>query len=296
MSQAPAISIQNLRKDFPSGLRGLVVRAVDSLSLEVRKNEIFGLLGPNGSGKSTTIKVLLGLLNPNQGEVRIFGQSANRVESRRLVGYLPEAPYFYRYLTGMELVCHFARLSGMTHKKERRERALNVIEKVGLEDARDRPIRTYSKGMLQRIGLAQALVQDPPLLILDEPTAGVDPIGAAEMARIILRLKEEGKTVLLCSHLLSQVENLCDRVAVLHRGHLLAEGSLDSLLTEQSRSWRIDGVDPDKVPAMEAALRTQLGQGVRLSPLGLRLDDYFLNLVGKADLAAQPESAEENSK
>jgi ABC-2 type transport system ATP-binding protein len=283
MSLRTAISIKNLRKDFPSGLRGLIVRAVDDLSLEIKENEIFGLLGPNGSGKSTTIKAILGLLKATQGTISIFGQDCSRVATRELIGYLPEAPYFYRYLSGRELVLLFARLSGISNKKERSERADKVIEIVGLTDACNRPVKTYSKGMLQRIGLAQALVQDPPLLILDEPTAGVDPIGASGIADIIRRLKAEGKTVILCSHLLSQVESLCDRVAVLHRGHLLAEGPLDQLLTEESQFLQIEGLPAAKLPEAQQLLTERFGPAVKLDRLGLRLDEYFLNLVQKAD-------------
>lgn len=283
MKTKTAISIKGLRKDFPSGLRGLIVRAVDDLNLEIKENEIFGLLGPNGSGKSTTIKILLGLLNPTRGEASIFDQPSDKVAARRLIGYLPEAPYFYRYLSGRELVMLFARLSGLQEKSAREKRADEIIELVGLKDAQKRPIKTYSKGMLQRIGLAQALVQNPPLVILDEPTAGVDPIGAAGISDIVRNLKANGKTVLLCSHLLSQVESLCDRVAVLNKGKLLAEGPLGSLLTEQSESLRIDGLNEQQRAQATQLLNEKFGNQVTTAPLGLRLDEFFLNLVKSAD-------------
>ena len=219
-----AISIKNLTKDFSVGMRGVKLRAVDNLNLEIRDNEIFGLLGPNGSGKSTTIKIILGLLEASAGQCEIFGNPSSTVAARRSVGFLPEAPYFYRYLSGRELVRFYARICGVKRRKIRK-RVDEVIEMVGLTEAAHRRVGDYSKGMLQRIGLAQALVHDPQLVILDEPTAGVDPIGSASIAKIIINLKKRGKTVLLCSHLLAQVEGLCDRVAILHRGKLIRMSS-----------------------------------------------------------------------
>jgi ABC-2 type transport system ATP-binding protein len=202
----PAIEIHGLVKDFAVGLRGLRLRAVDHVTLAVRPGEVFGLLGPNGSGKSTTIKLLLGLLEPTAGGCAIFGVPSGRVEARRDVGYLPEAPNFYRFLTGRELVAFYGRMCGLA-SAALRERVDEVVALVGLAGAADRRVGTYSKGMLQRIGLAQALVHDPRLLILDEPTAGVDPVGSAEMANLILGLKARGKTVLITSHLLGQIED-----------------------------------------------------------------------------------------
>ena len=221
-------------KDFAVGLRGLRLRAVDHVSLAVRPGEVFGLLGPNGSGKSTTIKLLLGLLEPTAGECTIFGAPSGKVEARRDVGYLPEAPNFYRFLTGRELVTFYGRMCGLAGAALR-ERVDEVIALVGLAGAADRRVGTYSKGMLQRIGLAQALVHDPRLLILDEPTAGVDPVGSAEISELILALKARGKTVLITSHLLGQIEELCDRVAILDRGRLVAEGRVADLAGDQGR-------------------------------------------------------------
>ena len=215
--EPPAIEIRGLVKDFAVGLRGLRLRAVDHVSLVVRPGEVFGLLGPNGSGKSTTIKVLLGLLEPTAGACAVFGVPSGRVEARREVGYLPEAPNFYRFLNGRELVEFYGRMCGLSGPGLA-ARVAEVVALVGLAGAADRRVGTYSKGMLQRIGLAQALVHDPRLLILDEPTAGVDPVGSAEMAELILSLKARGKTVLITSHLLGQIEELCDRVAILDRG------------------------------------------------------------------------------
>ena len=202
-----AICIQNLTKDFAVGMRGKKLRAVDDLCLEVGDNEIFGLLGPNGSGKSTTIKIILGLLEASKGTCEIYGRPSKLVDARRSVGFLPEAPYFYRYLTGRELVRYYARIC-MVPRVKIDSAVDSVIKLVGMTEAADRRVGTYSKGMLQRIGLAQSLVHDPQLVILDEPTAGVDPLGSAAIAEIVRELKRRGKTVLLSSHLLALIEGL----------------------------------------------------------------------------------------
>jgi len=238
-----AIEVLGLSKDFPVSIRGASVRAVDCLNLCIDEGTVYGLLGPNGSGKSTTIKAILGLLEPTAGETRIFGVSSKNPASRRVVGYLPEAPYFQGFLTGRELLYYFGKLSGVD-RSEIAPRASSLLKRVGLEDAGDRRISGYSKGMLQRIGLAQSLMGDPKLLILDEPTAGVDPVGSSEIGVLIRELKEEGKTILLCSHLLSQVETVCDRVAIMGKGRLLVEGSIDELMAKRSGdSFRVDGLD-----------------------------------------------------
>ena len=199
------ILIRNLRKTFPLKWRRGSVVAIDHLDLEVRRGEVFGLLGPNGSGKRTTLKVLLGLLRPTEGEVRLFGESVATVACRRRLGYLPESPYFYKFLSGEETLRFFGRICGMGGQELER-RVDELIELVGLEHGRYRPLSGYSKGMLQRIGLAQALLHDPELLLLDEPTAGVDPLGSREMKDLILELKRRGKTIVLSSHLLDQVK------------------------------------------------------------------------------------------
>ena len=247
-----AISIQGVSKDFriPGSKRRL--RAVDALNLEIEKGSVFGLLGPNGSGKSTTIKMALGLVRPSQGRCEILGKSSLEPCARMGIGYLPEAPYFQRFLTGRELLFYFGKLSGV-RKSDLEDRVDALLRRVGLDDAGDRRVGGYSKGMLQRIGLAQAMVGNPELLILDEPTAGVDPIGAADIASIIREVREEGKTVLLCSHLLSQVETLCDRAAILVKGKLALEGSVESLTAAtDSSSARIDGLTIDSRRQLEA--------------------------------------------
>jgi len=280
-----AISIQGLVKDFAVGIGGKKLRAVDHLSLEIGRNEIFGLLGPNGCGKSTTIKVILGLLEPSEGECRIHGEFSRKVAARRSVGFLPEAPYFYRYLSGRELVRFYGRICGLGGKTMN-ERVDAVIELAGMAEAADRRAGTYSKGMLQRIGLAQALVHDPELVILDEPTAGVDPIGSAEIAGIIRRLKAEGKTILVSSHLLAQIEGLCDRVAIMHRGRLVREGRIEDLVGEAgAQSFVVEGLNASGRDALEAAIAAQGGRLRRVEQPKLSLDALFLEEVGRREPA-----------
>jgi len=282
-----AISIHGLVKDFAVGIGGKKLRAVDHLSLEIGQNEIFGLLGPNGCGKSTTIKVILGLLAPSEGECRIHGASSRKVAARRSVGFLPEAPYFYRYLSGRELVRFYGRMCGLA-RGAMAERVDAVIDLVGMGEAADRRVGTYSKGMLQRIGLAQALVHDPQLVILDEPTAGVDPIGSAEIADIIRRLKAEGKTILVSSHLLAQIEGLCDRVAIMHRGRLIREGRIEDLVGEKdARSFVVEGLDESGRAALEATIAAQGGRLRRVEQPKLSLDALFLDEVGRRESERQ---------
>ena len=274
-----AICIQNLTKDFAIGMRGKKLRAVDDLCLEVGDNEIFGLLGPNGSGKSTTIKIILGLLEASKGTCEIYGRPSKLVDARRSVGFLPEAPYFYRYLTGRELVRYYARIC-MVSRVKIDSAVDSVIKLVGMTEAADRRVGTYSKGMLQRIGLAQSLVHDPQLVILDEPTAGVDPVGSAAIAEIVRELKRRGKTVLLSSHLLAQIEGLCDRVAILHRGKLVREGRIDDLVEERdAESLVVQGLSAEGRAVVEAEIKAQGGRLARVEKPRLSLDAYFLKEV-----------------
>ena len=284
----PAIELRGLVKDFSVGLRGLKLRAVDDLSLRVPAGQVFGLLGPNGSGKSTTIKIILGLLEPTAGGCRVFGVPSAQVEARVDVGYLPESPYFYRHLSGRELVRFYARMCGLAGAKLA-PRVAEVIDWVGLTEAADRLVGTYSKGMLQRIGLAQALVHDPRLVILDEPTSGVDPVGAAAISELILQLKAQGKTVLITSHLLTQIEDICDRVAILDRGRLILEGAVCDLVGGAERQALI----VEKLsPAELQELRGWLGlRGRTLEAVAApraRLDQIFLERVGRGE-AKNPE-------
>ena len=282
-----AIRIEGLVKDYPVGMRGKRVRALDGLSLEVGTNQIYGLLGPNGSGKSTTIKLLLGLLRPSSGVGTIFGKPAGSLAARQALGYLPESPYFYRYLSGRELLRYYARVSGVA-RATREERVLAVLEQVGLSTAADRRLSTYSKGMLQRIGLAQALVHDPQILILDEPTAGVDPEGTAAIAAIIRDLKARGKTILLSSHLLSQMEDLCDRIAIINRGRLLCEGAVEDLLRlEGVESYQVEGLDASGRAAVEAGIAGAGGSLKQVTPARRGLESLFSQAIQAEEEGAE---------
>jgi ABC-2 type transport system ATP-binding protein len=278
-----ALELRGLTKDFAIGLRGVKLRAVDHLNLRVDTGQVYGLLGPNGSGKSTTIKILLGLLEPTAGACALFGIESRRVEARRDVGYLPESPYFYRHLTGRELVAFYGRMCGIS-RAMLKARVADTLATVGLTEAADRRVATYSKGMLQRVGLAQALVHDPKLLILDEPTAGVDPVGSAAISELILKLKSQGKTVLITSHLLGQIEDICDRVAILDRGKLILEGAVQDLAGRADRQALI----VETLPELELQeLRAWLAaKGRRLEAVEMpraRLDRLFLERVGRKD-------------
>jgi len=211
------------------------VVAVRDLDLRIEPGEVYGLLGPNGSGKSTTLKIILGLVSPTRGQTEIFGRDSSLVESREAVGFLPENPYFYKYLTGEETLRFFGKLCGLSGARLR-ERADQLLELVGLTNARDRRLSTYSKGMLQRIGLAQALIHEPKLLVLDEPTAGVDPAGSRDIPNLIVDLKRRGITVLLSSHLLAQAQEICDRVGILADGVLVCEGRLEELIAIENQT------------------------------------------------------------
>jgi ABC-2 type transport system ATP-binding protein len=225
----PAVEIRNLVKEFRPTGRKEPLRAVDDVSLKIAAGEVYGLIGPNGSGKSTTMTALLGLVQPDSGTCRIFGNDSLKVDSRQQVGFLPENPYFYKHLSGAETLRFYGKLCGL-RSAVLEQRVKELLELVDLTEAGDRRLGGYSKGMLQRIGLAQALVQEPRLVILDEPTAGVDPIGSRQIRDLIFDLKKRGITVFLCSHLLEQVQEVCDRVGIIHRGRMVKEGPLDELL------------------------------------------------------------------
>ncbi len=227
--QVPAVLVSELTKTFPVPFQRRAIVAVRDLNLQVAAGQIYGLLGPNGSGKSTTLKVILGLVAPTRGSAKIFGRDSQLVASRASVGFLPESPYFYKYLTAAETLRFYGKLCGLSGANLT-ARVRDLLELVGLTEARDRRLRGFSKGMLQRIGLAQALVNDPKLVVLDEPTAGVDPAGSRDIRDLILSLKKRGITVLLSSHLLSQVQEVCDRVGILADGILVREGAVADLL------------------------------------------------------------------
>lgn len=225
-----AIKINNLTKRYSGLWSQQPVDAVKNLNLEVHRGEIFGFLGPNGAGKTTTIKVLLGIIYPTSGEAYVLGRPAGDPQNHYKISYLPENPYFYDYMTGREILHFYARLFGIP-EPERSKRVDALLDRVGLSRAANQPLRTYSKGMLQRIGLAQCLINDPELLILDEPTAGLDPIAHIDIRDLILELRSQGKTLFISSHQLSDVEIVCDRVAILNRGELVRMGKLEDLLS-----------------------------------------------------------------
>lgn len=231
----PAVAVRGLTKLFPVPFHRQSIVAVRDLDLHVEQGEVYGLLGPNGSGKSTTLKIILGLVSPTRGRTEIFGRDSRLVESREAVGFLPENPYFYKYLTGEETLRFFGRLCGMGGAPLK-SRMNELLDLVGLTKARKRRLGTYSKGMLQRIGLAQALIHDPKLVVLDEPTAGVDPAGSREIRDLILDLRRRGITVLLSSHLLAQAQEICDRVGILADGVLVREGRLQELIAIENQT------------------------------------------------------------
>ena len=235
MEDTPAVQINHLVKEFPSPFRKTKVKAVDDVSLTIMPGEVYGLIGPNGSGKSTSMKALLGLLAPTAGSCHVFGKNSMKTDSRQEIGFLPENPYFYKHMSGEETLRFYAKLCGM-RGKEVNKRVDEMLEMVTLQDARKRRIGGYSKGMLQRIGLAQALIHDPRLLILDEPTAGVDPVGSRQIRDLIVNLKERGVTVFLCSHLLEQVQEVCDHVGIIFKGKLVKEGRLEDLIAIEDQT------------------------------------------------------------
>jgi ABC-2 type transport system ATP-binding protein len=275
----PAVQIDNLTKIFPVPLRRQRVTAVRNLSFEVRPGEVYGLLGPNGSGKSTTLKILLGLVTPNQGRAMIFGQDSRDYHSRRDVGFLPENPYFYKFLTAAETLRFYGKVCGMGGTLLNK-RIDELIHLVGLEDARDRRIGGFSKGMLQRIGLAQALIQDPRLVVLDEPTAGVDPAGSHQIRDLILDLKKRGKTVLLTSHLLEQVQEICDRVGIMARGEMIREGALADLVSVKNQTeFVIENATPEIRSQIELLLQNSSAKLLSTRQPQRSLESVFLELT-----------------
>ena len=261
------------------GLRGLKLRAVDDLSLEIPRGQVYGLLGPNGCGKSTTLKIILGLVSGTTGEINILGFPSATAEARRRTGFLPEAPYFHKFLSGRELVRYCAQLSGVS-ATQMESAVETALELAAMTDAASRPIGTYSKGMLQRIGLAQAIVHDPELVILDEPTAGVDPVGAAAIGRMIRTMRDQGKTIVLCSHLLGQVEQVCDRVAIMDHGRLVLEGRVDEVLAQRDRHlMTIEGLTPTARLAAESALAAHGARVQSVTHPRRSLEELFRELV-----------------
>lgn len=272
----PAVEIRGLTKLYPLHWRRGRLLALEDLHLSIQPGEVFGLLGPNGSGKSTTMKLLLGLATPTRGSASIFGHPAGTMAARHRLGFLPENPYFPNFLSGREVLHYYGRLSGMSGPSLT-TRIEQLLDLVDLRAAADRRLRTYSKGMLQRIGLAQALLHNPDLLLLDEPTAGVDPLGSRQIRDLMLLLKRQGKTVIFSSHLLEQVEEVADRVAILHQGRKLREGRLEDLLQVPDETIiRVRGLHPDAQARVLALLAAEGHPDAFASRPRMSLEDYFL--------------------
>ena len=302
----PAIATQNLSKEYPHGFLHLKKKtSLEDLTMQVEDGEVFGFLGPNGAGKSTTIKLLMGIIFPTAGSAQILGKPVSDVSMHRDIGYLPEQPYFYDYLTAAEVLDYFARFHGFS-AAERGERVQKMLKKVGLETAGKIQLRKYSKGMLQRVGLAQAILHDPKLVILDEPMSGLDPVGRREVRDIILELKNAGKTILFSTHILSDAEMLCDRVGVIAGGKLRGVGAPGSIVGVKSAGMEIvfelaDGVALERIlvkaaksganyrmsvgdAELYAALEELKGAGAKIvsvTQIKPTLEEFFMELVGK---------------
>ena len=316
----PAVHIEELTKDYRVGFwRQRPYRALDRLTLDIEQGEVFGFLGPNGAGKTTTLKLLMQLIFPTSGRAEILGRPVGDLATRRRIGYLPENPYFYDYLTGEELLNYFAQLFGYG-AADRRARVAALLDRVGIGKERRLQLRKYSKGMIQRVGIAQAILNDPEVVFLDEPMSGLDPLGRRDVRALILELRDQGRTVFFSSHILSDAEALCRRVAVVAAGRLAAVGRLSEILAFQVRGWELvvsdvppemlDRVKPTVQRVLEISpgrytfvlpkdaspdhLLSELVAGgaklVSLNPLHDTLEDYFLQRVAEAgDGARAPE-------
>jgi ABC-2 type transport system ATP-binding protein len=308
-----ALATHELTKDYAIGFwRKRSHRALDRLTLEVARGEVFGFLGPNGAGKTTTLKLLMQLVFPTSGHAEILGRPIGDLSVKRRLGYLPESPYFYDYLSAEELLAYFAALFGYS-RADSRDRASQLLDEIGIAGERRWPLRKFSKGMLQRVGIAQALINDPELIILDEPMSGLDPLGRRDVRALILRLRDQGRTVFFSSHVLGDAEALCSSVAILAHGRLVAAGSVTELTAQHQRGWELvmSGLAPATIERLGSHVRraTSLGSGrftlelplapppqqtiseltaaggvlVSLNPIGETLEDVFVERV-----AAQP--------
>ena len=285
----PAVAVQGLTKVFPIPFRRTKLVTLRDLNLEVAPGQVYGLLGPNGSGKSTALKIILGLVAATAGTSKIFGRDSREVRSREAVGFLPENPYFYKYLTGQETLRFYGKLCGLRGQKLK-ARTNELLDLVRLQDARNRRLGGYSKGMLQRIGLAQSLIQEPKLVVLDEPTAGVDPAGSREIRDLILDLKRRGITVLLSSHLLAQVQEICDRVGILAHGILVREGRVHDLLAIENQTELIlENASPEVLAQISALLDKSSTRLIEQRRPQTTLERVFLD-------ATHPSEKNENRK
>ena len=283
---APIVEASGLTKVFRDFWRRPRVRAVDSIAFEIRRGEIFGLLGPNGSGKSTTIKMILGLLHKTSGRLSVFGRAPDDVAVKKHIGFLPEESYLYRFLDARETLDYYGKLFGL-EASVRKRRTDELLQMVGLERVAHRPIGEYSKGMMRRIGIAQALVNDPEFLILDEPTSGLDPLGTRQVKDLLLDLKSRGKTILLSSHLLADVEDVCDRMVILYGGKVRAEGTSEELLQDSGRSViETDRLDPEAAAAVQSVLADRGLADATVAAPRQSLEHFFLDIVARAQSEA----------
>jgi ABC-2 type transport system ATP-binding protein len=306
MSREPVLEVSHVARSYRASLSRKKYWILRDLSFSLQEGELFGFIGPNGAGKTTTIKLIMDLVRPDAGAIRLFGQPHRTVAVKRRVGFLPENPYFYDYLTAGEFLDFYARLFEL-HAAARRRKVDEMLDLVGLSNRRDRQLRKFSKGMLQRLGLAQALINEPDLVILDEPMSGLDPVGRREVRDIILSLKRAGKTVFFSTHILSDTELLCDRVGILSKGDLKAVGKISDLIASGVKHWEIafEGVAPEGLPGLdrivsqdgskllvtardEDAVRALVGAVLRqggslhsVQPQRERLEDIFLREVAR---------------
>ena len=281
------VEVSGLTKTFKDFWGRPKAKAVNAIDFTIRRGQVFGLLGPNGSGKSTTIKMLLGLLYPTRGVIKVFGRSPTEVEIKNRIGYLPEESFLYKYLTAAETLDFFGALFGL-HPEERQRRSKQLLEMVGLTNSANRPVGEFSKGMARRIGLAQALVNDPELVILDEPTSVLDPIGCREVKDIVQLLAKRGKTVILCSHLLGDIEDVCDEVVIMYGGKIRAQGTLEELLKKDDTT-RIEatGLAPAVRGEIERLLAANSSaEQFRVTNSSMKLEEFFLDVVNKARAAS----------
>jgi len=279
----PIVEAVGLTKVFKDFWMRTKARAVDHIDFEIRPGEIFGLLGPNGSGKSTTIKMILGLLHKTSGRLAVFGKSPSEVSIKKHIGFLPEESYLYRFLNPLETLDYYGRLFGLD-RATRKSRTEELLEMVGLTHVAHRPIGEFSKGMTRRIGIAQALINDPEFLILDEPTSGLDPIGTKQVKDLLLNLKARRKTILLSSHLLADVQDVCDRMVMLYGGMIRVEGTVDDLLEDTNRTViQVPRLKPGTIQRIEKVLQEEEGVAIeRVSQPRQRLEDLFLDIVETA--------------
>ncbi|MBR5626739.1 MAG: ABC transporter ATP-binding protein [Thermoguttaceae bacterium] len=277
------VETKNLTKIYRDLWGRQKVRALKALDLEIRQGEVFGLLGPNGSGKTTTIKLLLGLLFPTSGEINILGRPASDVTKNEHIGYLPEESYLYRFLNAEETLDFYGRLFSMSGAV-RRQRVAQLISMVGLESAKKRQLREYSKGMSRRIGLAQALINDPDLILLDEPTSGLDPIGTRNMKDLILELKNQGKTVIMSSHLLADVQDVCDRIGILYQGELKELGRVDDLLKVSTETeLRVSNLSDAAKEKIQKVIQEDNGELVFCGNPTSSLEELFLKIIAESE-------------